>query len=267
MYEDLRLKLGRSVAAGENELDAIPRGRYRLGLESSDRGCDIWQAHEAGFLLPTGLPCMGRLRFFVDGRSAAVVESKSMKLFLVGLTSAICPDESAYLALVQKSLEAMAVAPVRLEWLPLSPAESWPAPTYWGELLEDRGDVLGSLAANPAEAAGGLVLGPVELDGCWSTHLFRSLCPVTGQPDWASVRLSFAEARVDPAALLPYLLAFRNHAGFHETCCERMLVDLFRAFRPQALQVDCHFSRRGGIDIAITRHWPRPLRPCQPFPR
>jgi len=267
MFEDLQLKLGRSVAPDEHELDAIPRSRYRLGLGQSDRGCDVWQAHEAGFLLPGGLPRMGRLRWVVDAGSAAVVESKSMKLFLQHLASSVFPDEAAYLARVKKSLEALAVAPLRLEWLPLSPAESWPAPAYWGELLEERGDELPSLLADPAEAAGRLALGSDLRDGCWSTHLFRSLCPVTGQPDWASVRMSCAGALLDPTSLLPYLLSFRHHAAFHEACCERILMDLFQAIRPRALQIDCHFSRRGGIDIAVSRHWPHPLRPCHPFPR
>ena len=81
------------------------------------------------------------------------------------------------------------------------------------------------------------------------TRLFRSVCPVTGQPDYASVQIAYRGARIDPEGLLRYLVSFRRHPGFHEHCVERIFADVWRRRRPQTLAVYARFTRRGGIDI------------------
>ena len=81
------------------------------------------------------------------------------------------------------------------------------------------------------------------------TRLFRSVCPVTGQPDYASVEIRYRGPRIDPAGLLRYLVSFRRHAGFHEHCVERIFADVWRRCGPQSLAVYARFTRRGGIDI------------------
>jgi 7-cyano-7-deazaguanine reductase len=82
-----------------------------------------------------------------------------------------------------------------------------------------------------------------------TTRLFRSVCPVTGQPDFASVQIRYRGARIDRAGLLRYLVSFRRHAGFHEHCVERIFVDVLRRCRPEWLAVQARFTRRGGVDI------------------
>ena len=81
------------------------------------------------------------------------------------------------------------------------------------------------------------------------THLFRSVCPVTGQPDWASVMVQYVGHRIPPESLLRYLVSFRNHAAFHETTIERIFLDLTQRCAPEHLTVYGRFLRRGGIDI------------------
>jgi 7-cyano-7-deazaguanine reductase len=81
------------------------------------------------------------------------------------------------------------------------------------------------------------------------TRLFRSVCPVTGQPDYASVEIRYRGTRIDPAALLRYLVSFRRHAAFHEHCVERIFADVWRRCAPQSLAIYARFTRRGGIDI------------------
>ncbi len=81
------------------------------------------------------------------------------------------------------------------------------------------------------------------------TRLFRSLCPVTGQPDYASVGIGYRGRGIDHAGLLRYLVSFRRHPGFHEDCVERIFVDLMQRCAPEALEVHARFTRRGGIDI------------------
>ena len=81
------------------------------------------------------------------------------------------------------------------------------------------------------------------------THLFRSLCPITGQPDWASVLVQYTGAPVEPAGLLKYLVSFRRHAAFHEDTVEQVFVDFMQQCRPDELTVYGRFLRRGGLDI------------------
>ena len=81
------------------------------------------------------------------------------------------------------------------------------------------------------------------------THLLRSLCPVTNQPDLGSLIVRYAGPRIDPAALLRYVVSFREHQDFHEACVERMFVDLLEHCGCEALSVQARYQRRGGIDI------------------
>ena len=86
------------------------------------------------------------------------------------------------------------------------------------------------------------------------THLFRSYCPVTHQPDWATLVIAYQGYPIDPKKLLGYLIHFRNHRAFHEHCIEQIFIELYQAWQPQDLMVKGYFSRRGGIAIHPVRH-------------
>ena len=81
------------------------------------------------------------------------------------------------------------------------------------------------------------------------SHLFRSCCPVTGQPDWATVTVRYRGGRISGHGLLAYLISFRQHTGFHEACVETIFADIISRCRPDELTVSARFTRRGGIDI------------------
>jgi 7-cyano-7-deazaguanine reductase len=81
------------------------------------------------------------------------------------------------------------------------------------------------------------------------THLLRSLCPVTNQPDLGSLVVSYEGPRIDRAALLQYVVSYREHNDFHEACVERIFVDILEHCQPQRLSVCARYQRRGGIDI------------------
>ena len=83
----------------------------------------------------------------------------------------------------------------------------------------------------------------------WRTNLFRSLCPVTGQPDYASITITLEGEAIDPRSLLKYLVSYRAHKGFHEQCAEQIFHDLRSTFKLSNLEVQACFTRRGGIDI------------------
>ncbi len=86
--------------------------------------------------------------------------------------------------------------------------------------------------------------------------LLKSNCPVTGQPDWASVHLRYRGPRIGRTGLLRYLVSFREHAEFHEQCVERIFLDVLQRCRPSDLSVEARYTRRGGLDINPWRATP-----------
>jgi 7-cyano-7-deazaguanine reductase len=96
-----------------------------------------------------------------------------------------------------------------------------------------------------------------------TSALLKSNCPVTGQPDWASLHIAYRGPRIDRAALLRYLVSFRDHAEFHEQCVERVFVDLLARCRPETLSVEARYTRRGGLDINPWRATPGHAMPAR----
>ena len=80
---------------------------------------------------------------------------------------------------------------------------------------------------------------------------FTSLCPITGQPDFAEIRISYIPARkmVESKSLKLYLFSFRNHGDFHEDCVNTIMKDLVRLMEPKYIEVEGFFTPRGGISI------------------
>ena len=94
-----------------------------------------------------------------------------------------------------------------------------------------------------------------------TSALLKSNCPVTGQPDWASVDIAYRGPAIDRAGLLRYLVSFRDHAEFHEQCVERLFADITARCAPQRLAVQARYTRRGGLDINPVR-----VSPGTPLP-
>lgn len=88
------------------------------------------------------------------------------------------------------------------------------------------------------------------------TTLFRSNCPVTNQPDWATIIISLeSEYKVEPDELFRYLISFRKHQAFHESCVEEIISELLHTFNCSSISVYARFTRRGGIDINPIRYF------------
>lgn len=80
---------------------------------------------------------------------------------------------------------------------------------------------------------------------------FTSLCPITGQPDFAEIRIDYipAEKMVESKSLKLYLFSFRNHGAFHEDCVNIIMKDLINLMDPKYIEVTGIFTPRGGISI------------------
>ena len=221
--------------------------RSTLGLAAPlpFAGYDAWTAWELGWLDATGRPQAAVGRIEIPATSPRIVESKSVKLYLASWHGERAGSREQFVAAVARDLSAAVGADVRMT-LALPPA-------YGGlarEPMDGASIDQAPLASVPAEPdASRLATTPWDGDETLHTSLFRSVCPVTGQPDYASVSFRYRGPRIDRGSLLAYLASFRHHPGFHEHCVERMFVDVFGACRPNRLAVEARFTRRGGIDI------------------
>ena len=229
----------------------IPRAQGRAALGASDalpfHGADIWNAYELSWLEPSGKPRIALARFSVPAHRPNLLESKSFKLYLGSFAATTMPDAESLRARLAGDLSAAAgftvdvaltltdaFADERIQTLPGTCIDDTPvAIDHYGPPRPDY------LAAD----AGNIVSETLV------SHLLKSNCPVTGQPDWASVQIDYAGPRIARAGLLRYLVSFREHSDFHEQCVERIFCDLQRQCAPQRLSVYARYTRRGGLDI------------------
>lgn len=240
-------------------LFAVARAQARdpLGLDAAALpfiGVDTWNAWEFSWLDIRGLPRVAVLRMTVPRTSPNIVESKSLKLYLGGYAMTPFTGPEAVRASVERDVSACVHAKVAVTLLDAHDVERAGIVPLEGESLdEQRIEVDGYGPPRPEL----LVANGAMVDETLCTRLFRSLCPVTGQPDWASVVLRYRGRAIDHAGLLRYLVSYRQHPDFHEACVERIFSDVMARCAPQGLGVYARFLRRGGIDINPWRATPR----------
>lgn len=204
----------------------IERGQAResLGIEEPLPfvGYDVWHCYEACTLYGDGSILAGILKIVVPASSPRLIESKSMKLYLCSFHNQSCGtyrDEArdTYLATIYRDVSAAVGDDISVNLFDLC-THRW----------------------------------PLSLDGgvSYVTHLLRTRCPVTGQPDFASVYIDGATH--DP---WPLIASLRDGAHFHEQICEQLYCQLAFGKQPwpEELAVSCLFTRRGGIDICPCR--------------
>ena len=230
-------------------LFAVPRASQReeigIGGELPFAGADVWNAYELTWLDPRGKPQVAIVSFAVPATSPLIVESKSVKLYLGSFAQSRFAESNAVAAAIAHDIGGAVGAQIRVQ---LVAPEDFPGQSLAplaGTSIDDVDTGCTVWEVDPGLlAAGGEVVAETL-----TTDLFRSVCPVTGQPDYASVAVAYRGPRIDRAALLRYLVSYRQHAGFHEHCVERIFVDVKAACRCEALTVHARFTRRGGVDI------------------
>jgi 7-cyano-7-deazaguanine reductase len=208
-------------------------------------GADVWTAFELTWLDPRGKPAVAIASFEVPATSPSIVESKSVKLYLGSFAQSRFADADSVSAVVVRDLSAAVGAPVTLALIAPAAFHRVRIAELPGECLDDAPIATDCYEVDPALLA---AAGPAGAETL-RTDLFRSVCPITGQPDYASVAIAYRGPRIDRAALLRYLVSYRKHPGFHEHCVERIFVDVAAACRCETLTVHARFTRRGGIDI------------------
>lgn len=210
-------------------------------------GADIWNAYELSWLNLRGKPQIAIATFIVPADSPNMVESKSLKLYLNSYNQTRLASHEALQAQLYADLSRVAGASVQVR-LTLPDAFSGLAMADMAGELLDRLDIEVE-RYSPDPAALSVQTNASVIEQTLVSHLLKSNCPVTGQPDWASVQIHYAGQPIEQAGLLRYLIGFRNQNEFHEQCVERIFTDILRVCRPIKLSVYARYTRRGGLDI------------------
>lgn len=243
----------------------IPRAdkRAEIGVaeELPFHGVDIWNAYELSWLDLRGKPVIALAEFRVPAASPNIIESKSFKLYLNSFSQERVADADTLTTTLMHDLSAAAGAVVSVQ-LSDARAASLPAVDLDGHLLDEQTIDIDHYGPPDADFLAADI-DAVPVQETLVSHLLRSNCPVTGQPDWGSVQIAYRGAPIDRAGLLRYLVSFRTHNEFHEQCVERIFVDLLRRCSPLQLSVYGRYTRRGGLDINPFRS-SMPLTPGNP---
>jgi 7-cyano-7-deazaguanine reductase len=229
----------------------IPRQlkRDELGITAAALpfvGEDIWNAYEVSWLNPKGKPVVALATFRVPATSPNLVESKSFKLYLNSFNQTNFADLASVEGALLDDLSAAAGSPVsvKVELLSGRPQAAIGYPD--GLLLDDLDIVCDTYQPAPNQL---VAVDSPEVEEILYSHLLKSNCLVTGQPDWAMVVIRYRGRPIDHAGLLRYIVSFRDHNEFHEQCVERIYCDITRQCAPEALAVYARYTRRGGLDI------------------
>ncbi|MEZ5530048.1 MAG: NADPH-dependent 7-cyano-7-deazaguanine reductase QueF [Porticoccaceae bacterium] len=232
-------------------LHPIPRreGREALGIspEPPFFGVDLWTGYELSWLDLKGKPLVAVAEIAIPCDSVNLVESKSLKLYLNSLNQERYRTPQDVVALLEKDIADCVGGPVQVDIHMGDSYRHRGVAAFPGICLDDLPIEVDSYSPDPTLLDFGEKLGQVT-ESLYS-HLLKTNCPVTGQPDWASILIRYTGRPIDREGLLRYLISFRNHQDFHEQCVERIFMEINDLCAPEHLEVYARYTRRGGLDI------------------
>lgn len=231
----------------------IPRWPARSLLDIDKKllmyGIDHWHAYELSWLDKSGKPQVAIAEFFFNSDSENIIESKSLKLYLNSLNGERYADKGKVAELVARDLSAVSKSEIKVVIADIDD------PDLQSNVRGGR-SIDGNELVEINETADQTLLQTLSQqvdDEHLYSDLFRSNCPVTGQPDWASVEIRYSGKKINEQGLLSYLCSYRNHQGYHEECAERIYRDIMLQCQPSELRIAMNFLRRGGLDINVYR--------------
>ncbi|PQJ88465.1 NADPH-dependent 7-cyano-7-deazaguanine reductase QueF [Aliivibrio sifiae] len=232
-------------------LQAVPRSLNRDDLELGDElpfvGCDVWTLYELSWLNQNGLPQVAVGDVTLPATSPNLVESKSFKLYLNSFNQTKFSSWNEVTRTLIQDLSACAGGEVTVEMHPVQAYSQQPIVDMQGECIDNQDIVIDDYEFD-AEYLQSSTLEEMVSETLHS-HLLKSNCLITNQPDWGSVEINYEGKKIDREKLLRYLISFRQHNEFHEQCVERIYTDIMKYCKPNSLTVFARYTRRGGLDI------------------
>ena len=247
-------------------LVAVPRilNREQYGISDNAlpfSGVDVWHAYEFSFLTDKGSPVVGLLKIVYPCNNESLVESKSLKLYLNSFNMDRFGETrkegiSTVTQIIGKDLSELLKCEVAVSYFDHNTELSEPDFNNFTVLEEMEGFdnlVCDEFNENPNLLETSTITGKIK----WATHLLRSNCKITHQPDWGSLFIEMNGKQLPtPESFLKYIVSLRNENHFHEEICEMVFKRLIDVFAPEKLMVACMYTRRGGIDINPVRVLP-----------
>ncbi|OKP02128.1 NADPH-dependent 7-cyano-7-deazaguanine reductase QueF [Xenorhabdus eapokensis] len=260
LYQDnhalSQLTLGKPTPYRDNYdptlLQAVPRSMNRepLGLFPDSlpfHGADIWTMYELSWLNARGVPQVAIGHVSLDATSENLIESKSFKLYLNSFNQTRFADWETVQKTLQQDLSACANGNIEVALHPLHDFSQQPIGEFAGKCIDNQ-DIDIDDYQFKRDYLNNAATGPV-VEETLVSHLLKSNCLITNQPDWGSVMIRYQGAKIDQEKLLRYLVSFRHHNEFHEQCVERIFNDVMTLCAPEKLTVYARYTRRGGLDI------------------
>lgn len=233
-------------------LQPVPRRLNREGLgivedQPFNQGADVWTCYELSWLNPNGLPQVAIADVAIDFKSENLIESKSFKLYLNSFNQTKFASIKEVEETIAKDLNQCASGQVSVKIHKLADYTNQPIMNFAGDCIDEQEIQIDSYAfsnqylENVAEGD--------TVEETLVSHLLKSNCLITSQPDWGSVQIHYVGKQLNREKLLRYLVSFREHNEFHEQCVERIFTDLMQFAKPEKLTVYARYTRRGGLDI------------------
>ena len=250
------LKLGQQTKYAEKYdrtlLQPVPRrlNRDQLNITATQPftvGADIWTAYEISWLNPKGVPQVAIADVSIDFRSENLIESKSFKLYLNSFNQTTFTDFADVQQTLQRDLQACAQGEVNVRLNSLADYTAQPIVALSGDCIDAQDIEVRDYAFNAALL--NHCTGDHLVEETLISHLLKSNCLITQQPDWGSLQIHYVGKQINREQLLRYIISFRQHNEFHEQCVERIFCDLIQYAKPEKLTVYARYTRRGGLDI------------------
>ena len=234
------------ISRGQNR-EKLTMPNHMVNNELPFFGIDIWTGFEISWLNLKGKPQVFIAEFLIPAESKNIVESKSFKLYLNSFNQTKYASKDLAHAAMVKDLSEGFGGDVTIKLFdvmdyPLNQANV-------GENIDHIDIEVNDYKPN----ASLLSVSSQQVEETLNSHLLKSNCPVTNQPDWATVVINYKGTKIDRDALLQYIISYRDHDDFHEHCAEQIFCDLYNAGSFESLSVSARYTRRGGLDINPTR--------------
>ena len=275
-YQDeslIKLTLGKKTTYATDYrpslLQAVPRklNREQLGILSQQpftQGADIWTLYEISWLNKNGVPQVAIADVVLDCNSENLIESKSFKLYLNSFNQTHFDNKQQVETIIQQDLQQCANGKVKVTLHDLQYYQQQQIAHFTGICIDQQDIVIDNYQFNADLLQNCVDDHSEKVEQTLVSHLLKSNCLITQQPDWGSVQIHYIGRAINQEKLLRYLISFRQHNEFHEQCVERIFCDLMHYAKPEKLTVYARYTRRGGLDINPFRsnfeHIPANLR-------
>lgn len=235
-------------------LQAVPRSLNRKELNLTNEnlpftGEDVWYGYELSWLNSKGKPVVAVAEFVFPCTSPNIVESKSFKLYLNSFNQSKFHSVDDVQSTLIKDLSKTCGVKAKVNLFKVDTCPPLAITPLNAHCIDEIDLEVEQYHLN-TKALENIHSHDEELvEEHLVSHLLKSNCLITNQPDWASVYIYYQGKKIPHDALLKYLISFRQHNEFHEQCVERIFHDILKYCQPNKLSVFARYTRRGGLDI------------------